>query len=132
MKERRNEMEFVTGKQYWEYIHNSVMQVKEEGQIYQLEKVENKIYEDKKLNKIDKIHDKMFRNILSKKREMVKFLNQFGNLEEIIKEEKIEQCATDFITRKYKDKHSDIVYKLKNKQSIFWLSIKVQLIKIWY
>lgn len=112
-------MEFVTGKQYWEYLHNSVMQVKEEGRIYQLEKVENKIYEDKKLNKIDKIHDKMFRNILSKKREMVKFLNQFGNLEERIKEEKIEQCATDFITRKYKDKHSDIVYKLKNKPIYF-------------
>lgn len=114
-------MEIVTGKQYWEYIHKSVMQIREEGQTYQLEKIENKIYKDKKLNQIDKIHDKLFRSILSKKREMVKFLNQFGDLDEKIEEGNIEQSATDFVTRKYQDKHSDIIYKLKGKPIYFLL-----------
>lgn len=54
-----------------------------------------KIYDEKEIKEIDKKHDKMFRNILSRKIEMVKFLNDFLSFKEKVKETQIIQCHTD-------------------------------------
>ena len=94
--------------------------LRESGEIYKIPQIEeNEIYNENKIKEIHKKHDKMFRNILSRKKEIVEFLNDFLELREKIKEDHIIQCHTDFITRKYQEKHSDIVYKLKEKPVYF-------------
>ena len=109
-------MNFVTYHQYMKYIlKNNVLIIAEGKETYNLEISEQK----KALKETDKKHDKMIRNTLNKTKEMVKFLNQFLNLKEITKEEQIIQCHTNFITKEYKEKNSDIVYKLKDKPIYF-------------
>lgn len=96
------------------------MKLKEKDVVYKIPNIErHQIYNQKRIGEIDKKHDKMFRNILSRKREMVNFLNEFLELKEKIKPEQLIQCHTDFITKHYKEKHSDIIYKLKDKPVYF-------------
>ncbi len=96
------------------------MKLKERDVAYKIPNLEkNQIYNQKRIKEIDKKHDKMFRNILSRKKEMVNFLNEFLALKEKIKPERLTQCHTDFITKQYKEKHSDIIYKLKDKAVYF-------------
>ena len=112
-------MEYITYKQYVKYLKylksSNILKVSETKKIYELDSN----YDRKKVREIDKKHDKMFRNILSIKKEMVKFINQFLNFKEIIKEDEIVQCKTDFITANYKSRQSDIIYKLKEKPVYF-------------
>ena len=63
--------------------------------------------------KINNIHDKLFWDILSDKNEMEQFLNNY--LEINIKSEELENYNSSFVTKKYQNKESDIVYKVKNK-----------------
>lgn len=94
------------------------MRLEDTGIEYKLEK-NYKIYDEKEIKEIDKKHDKMFRNILSRKTEMAEFLNDFLSLKEKVRETEIIQCYTDLITSRYKDRHSDIIYKLKEKPVYF-------------
>ena len=113
-------MKFITAKQYWEYERNQkIERLEEERQEYKLPKTKEKIYYQEKIKEIDKQHDKMFRNILGRKKETVKFLNQFLQLKEEIEEDNIMACPTDFITKNYQDRHSDIIYRLKDKPVYF-------------
>ena len=110
-------MKFITHEQYIKYLKNrDFIQLKEEGTEY---KLQEKNYEEEKIKEIDKRHDKMFRNILSRKKEMAQFLNQFLVLSQKIKGEELIQCPTDFITKQYKNRYSDIVYRLKEKPVYF-------------
>lgn len=114
-------MKFITYQQYIEYLkNNNTMKLKEKEATYKISRREKKnIYNEKRIQEVDKRHDKMFRNILSRKKEMANFLNQFLNLREKIEEKQIIQCHTDFVTKQYKNKHSDIIYKLKDKPIYF-------------
>ena len=109
-------MEIITYKQYLKYLKtNNILEINEEQEIYELDSN----YDRKKVQEIDKKHDKMFRNILSIKKEMVKFINQFLETKEKIKEDEIIQCKTDFITTNYKNSQADIIYKIKEKPIYF-------------
>ena len=114
-------MKFITYQQYIEYLRNNKnLKLKEKDvtyQIYPLE--ENEIYHPKRIETIDKKHDKMFRHILSRKKEMIHFLNEFLALKQSIKPEQLMQCHTDFITKQYKEKHCDLIYQLKQKPVYF-------------
>ncbi len=114
-------MKFITYQQYIEYLRNNKnLKLKEKDvtyQIYPLE--ENEIYHPKRIKTIDKKHDKMFRHILSRKKEMIHFLNEFLGLKQTIKPEQLMQCHTDFITKQYKEKHCDLIYQLKQKPVYF-------------
>lgn len=113
-------MKFITRKDYLKYLENNIrISLREEGTNYNILERKESIYDELKIKEIDKKHDKMFRNILARKKEMVKFLNEFLKLNRKIQENQIIQYPTDFITRYYKDKHSDIIYKLKNKPVYF-------------
>lgn len=59
-------------------------------------------------------HDKVFRDVLNIKEEALSLINKAIKPKEKIKEE-IELYNTKFITIKYKEIKSDIVYKIKNK-----------------
>ncbi len=107
-------MKFVTRLDYLEnLVQYSKIVLKETEEKYKLEAKENPKYNKQKVEEIDKKHDKMFKTILSRKSEMANFLNDFLNLKECIKEEQLEQCPTEFITKRYKNRYTDILYKLK-------------------
>ena len=112
-------MYFITRKDYTDYLNrkNNLEETEEDNE-YEIEPDEE-IYDKKLVQEIDKVHDKMFRNILSIKQEAVKFINEFLKLEKQIKEEEIAQCKTDFITKNYKSKQSDIIYRYKEKPIYF-------------
>lgn len=99
-------MKFITCQQYIEYLKSKEStQLKEKDVVYQFTKSKEKPYH--------KEPAKMFRNVLSQKKEMVNFLNQFLNLKEKIKKEQIIPYHANFVTQ------SDIIYRLKDKPIYF-------------
>ena len=68
---------------------------------------------------VDKKHDKIFKKILSDEREMSIFLGDFLGLD--VKENELEKYKNSFITKKYKNKESDMIYKQKGKNIYFLL-----------
>ena len=63
-------------------------------------------------------HDKVFRDVLSIKEEALELINKALKPKKEIKEE-IELYNNRFITSKYKERESDIIYKVKNKNIFF-------------
>ena len=72
--------------------------------------------DDKKENKP---HDKLIKEILKDKKEVVNLINKFLKPKEKIKEEEIEKYTNSYINKKYKSKEADIVYKMKHKDVYF-------------
>ena len=62
---------------------------------------------------INKKHDKLFKEILSDKREAIKFINYYLNLSLV--EDEIEKYEKEFRTGKFNNIEADIVYKIKDK-----------------
>ena len=67
---------------------------------------------DKEIH-INKKHDKLFKEILSDKREAIKFINYYLNLNLV--EDEIEKYEKEFRTGKFNNIEADIVYKIKDK-----------------
>ena len=76
------------------------------------------IQENKAKDKIFQKYDKSFKQTLSETKEMSNFLKEFINLE--IDEKQIEKYKTEYITKNYKIKQSDIIYKNK-KEEIYYI-----------
>lgn len=106
-------MKIFTYKQYIKCIHtlrlNAVLQLAEESAEYNLNNKEKKYS-----------HDKLIKNILKNQKEAEVFINQFLEPREEIKAENLIRYTNSYITKKYKSKEADLVYKLKN-QEIFFL-----------
>lgn len=77
---------------------------------------ENEIMFEKKTR--DKKHDKIFKDILQNKKEMAKFITHFMNCK--VKSEELELYNVNYITKDFKYKQADIVYKIKGKE-IYYL-----------
>lgn len=69
--------------------------------------------------KENKPHDKLIKEILKDKKEVVNLVNKFLKPKEKITEEKIEKYTNSYINKKYKSKEADIVYKMKDKDVYF-------------
>lgn len=98
--------------QYIKCIHtlrlNAVLQLAEESAEYNLKKIEKKYS-----------HDKLVKNILKNKEEAEAFINQFLEPKEEVKAENLIRYTNSYITKKYKSKEADLVYKLKNQEVFF-------------
>lgn len=70
-------------------------------------------------NDINNKHDKLFKDLFSKKDEVAKFLNKYLGLEITIKGDELEEYKTEFVTSLYEKRETDIVYKLKDKNIFF-------------
>ena len=73
--------------------------------------------------KISHPHDKIFKEILEDKKEVVKFLNevlQLENSKHLLKPSDIEKYNREFITENFSRVESDVIYK-KINQNIFFL-----------
>ena len=106
-------MKVFTYSQYIKCIHtfrlNAVMQLAEESAEYKLEQTEKRYS-----------HDKLIKNILQDTKEVAELINQFVEPREEIKKEDLVRYTNSYITKKYKAKEADLVYKLK-KQEVFFL-----------
>ena len=107
------ELKTFTYSNYIKCIHklrlNAVLQLAEESQEYQLENNNDKCSEDK-----------LIKNILKDKKEAEKFINYFIQPKNLIKAEELTIYTNNYITKKYKSKKADLIYKIKN-QEIFFL-----------
>ena len=111
-------MKYITYQDYLNY--KKYLFLREESEEYELKEYpKDKIYAKEKIRGIDKKHDKMLKKILSNKKEIIKFLKDFLEIQEEIKEEEIEEYPTEFITKDYEEKRSDLLYKLKNEPVYF-------------
>ena len=84
--------------------NNKVLQVREDEVDYRYDK--------------NNEHDKVIRDVLMIKEEALNIINKALKPEKEIKEE-IELYNSRFITSKYKERESDIIYKVKNKNVFF-------------
>ena len=64
-------------------------------------------------------HDKLFREILNNKKEIVKLINKYITPQTKITEEKIEKYDTKYITKGHEERQADVVYKIKEKEVYF-------------
>lgn len=81
-------------------------EIKEEQEKYNIDNIDNK-------------HDKLFKDLFSKKDEVAKFLNKYLKLELTLKGDQLEVYKTEFVTSLYEKRETDIVYKLKDKNIFF-------------
>ncbi len=107
-------MKIFTYDEYIKYIHtlrlNAVFKLAEESSGYQLTKQK----------KGDNLHDKLVKKILKNKIEMEKFIRQFISTKLDVANGKLIKFPNSYITKKYKSKEADLVYKLEG-QDIFFL-----------
>lgn len=104
-----------TYSQYIKCIHtfrlNAVMELAEEMTEY---KLENK--------KEQCLQGELLKTILQNKEEVTRFINQFIEPREKIREEDLVYYTTSsYITKRYRTKEADLIYKLKNKEMFFLL-----------
>ena len=115
IKERQNGISILDEKGI---IYNYKESEPEEALYLQEDTVEYKYdYEEEKetSKSYTKKHDKLFRDSLDDKTEVIKFIKYFLEPKTKLKEASIEKYNRNFITIEYKERQSDIVYKVKNK-----------------
>ena len=96
------------------YTYKDYLRYKE---IYVADKFEEEQEEYNCYSKqINKTHDKLMKTILTKK-EVSKLLKRYINIE--VPEEELEEYKNSYITKNYKERESDIVYKQKGKEIFF-------------
>lgn len=99
-------MKVFTYSQYIEYIHtlrlNAVFQLAEKSEGYSLYS-----------------HDKLIKKTLKNKEEVAKFINNYLEPRRQIEAKNLELYTNSYVTKKFKTKEADIVYKLKNKEIFF-------------
>ncbi len=108
-------MEVFLYKDYIRCIHtlrlNALLSLAEESEEYIL---------DTTLKEKEYSHDRFAKTILSNKEEVANLINQYIFEKEKITKESLIKYTNSYITKKYKAKEADIVYKLKN-QDVFFL-----------
>ena len=85
----------------------------------ELLKILEKIEEESKKNKtyIDKLHDKIFKEIMLDQEEAARFI--YINYNIFVMPDELELCNTEFRTRNNKVLEVDILYKIKGTQTFF-------------
>lgn len=106
-----NNLKCSTIKDYLKYLKLKIRVKKcnilmEETQVYHYE--------------VSQPHDKLYKTILDSKKQVVELINRILKLNKELKEKDIEKYNSSFITTRFRNLESDIVYK-KNNQKIFFL-----------
>lgn len=98
-----------TYKDYLRYANLEKFCIREETEKYILDK--------KQEEKTHQYSDKIFKEILSNKKEFITFLQKYINQIEFknLTEDNLEKCDKEFITSRFKKKESDIIYKITNR-----------------
>ena len=108
-------------KNYFKHIHNYFYNKHYIKSLNHSVKIKiHSFQSNNKKHPINNEHDKIFRTVLSNKKDACKFINSIINFKSEITENDLELYKTNFVTSEFKNKEADIVYKLKDK-SIFFL-----------
>ena len=101
------------------YKHIFEEKWEKEGKIKNQEKIIDKVEEQNKeyYHQNWHEHDAIFKTVLDKKEETVKFINKTLKLN--IKKEEIEKYNSSFISKTFQNQEADIVYKIKDKNIFF-------------
>lgn len=91
-------------------VSENTLCVQEGSTEYNLEEKQNEKTGDKK-------HDKIFKEILQNRSEITQFINKFTKYK--VEEQELEIYNVNYITKDFKYKQADIVYKIKGKQIYF-------------
>lgn len=75
-------------------------------------------------------HDKLFREILNRNKEIVKLINRYVKPRKELTEDMMEKYDTKFITSIYEKREADIVYKLKGKEVFFLIEHQTKVYKL--
>lgn len=75
-------------------------------------------------------HDKLFREILNRNKEIVKLINKYVKPKKELTEEMIEKYDTKYLTSIYEKREADIVYKLKGKEVFFLIEHQTKVDKL--
>ncbi len=81
--------------------------------------IENSVSYQLERPKVNQPHDKLFKIVLSEKREAIELINRVLNLPKKLEKEDIERYSTEHINTMFGKTESDIVYKIKNKDIFF-------------
>lgn len=99
---------------YQDYVKYQELKRKEENQIsYEL--ADN----NEKYNYVYYPHDKIFKTVLSDKKQVVELINRALELKERLTEDDIQEYNNNYIMYMFKNRESDIVYKMKEKEIFF-------------
>lgn len=104
-------MKIFTYKDYITSIHNYRIERRRQGVAE-----DNEIYQTGEINKK---HDKLLKKILTDKKEMALFINQFLLPKKKIEETDLTNCKNSYINPKYQNKEADLVYHNKDKTIYF-------------
>lgn len=109
-----------TYSQYIKCIHtfrlNAVMQLADGMTEYKLENKKEKY-----------LQGELLKNVLQNKKEVAGFINQFVEPREKIRQQDLVHCIiSSYITKRYRGKEADFVYKLKNKELFFLLECQAK------
>lgn len=63
--------------------------------------------------------DKLIKNILEDTKEVAELINQFVEAQNVVKKEELVRYNNNYITKKYKEKEANLIYKLKNEEIFF-------------
>ncbi len=104
-------MKTFTYRDYLKYVGSGKNALREEGRKYELDA--------KSKEKTHQYRDKIFKKILSNKKEFIKFLQKYIDTKDFVDlmDEEIEKCNKEFITSEFKKKESDIIYKIANRNT---------------
>ncbi len=75
-------------------------------------------------------HDKLFREILNRNKEIVKLINKYVKPKKELTEKMIEKYDTKYLTSIYEKREADIVYKLKGKEVFFLIEHQTKVDKL--
>lgn len=76
-------------------------------------------YDDKVTYSINDVHDKLYIDFFNDNMEFSLFLKQFLDIDVLASN--LINCNSNFVTEDLNNRHSDIVYKLKDKPIYFFL-----------
>lgn len=63
--------------------------------------------------------DKLIKSILEDTKEVAELINQFVEAQNVVKKEELVRYNNNYITKKYKEKEANLIYKLKNEEIFF-------------
>ena len=105
-----------TYEDYLNYYDSLYCHTSEEILCVQEESTPYILYENKKKTG-DKKHDKIFKEILQNSKEMADFINNFTKHK--VNADELEKYTENYITKDFKYKQADIVYKIKGEEMYF-------------
>lgn len=112
-------MIFISARDYFKYAFmcKGVIELREPSEEYNLETV-------KFATKTHQYHDKLFKQILSNKKEFIHLINTYTDYTKYapkLKTTEIELYDKEFVTKRFKKTESDLIYKIKDKNLYFIL-----------